>query len=209
MFAAAEGAAEHELEPSLSLLNLRHYDLKRLNDQRLALAAEHAVLIGHGAVSCSALTEALNRPDLHGKFDVPRTCLLLSRIYSRRLEVDTALDWIVRGKEAAIARKLPLNEIAMWEIHELMVRSHRTDDPQVAEIAARLWNYYVPKLPEIREMIVGVLSELSLPGPWNNPVTPIGAPEPFAAAAVGSSGLWTPEADTAGQSSKIWLPGQE
>jgi hypothetical protein len=31
----------------------------------------------------------------------------------------------------------------------------------------------------------------------------------LAAAGVATSGLWTPEAETAGQPSKLWLPGQE
>lgn len=194
---------------ALTLLSLRHCSIKKLSDQNLALAAEHTMVLGHGTLCCAVLTEALDRPSLEGKFDVPRTCMFVSRIYARRLDVEAALSWVVRGKEAAIARKLPLNDVALWEIHELMIRSQHESDPRVAEIAAKLWNYYVPKLPEIREMIVGVLNELSVPGPWNSPVQPIGATQPLAAAAVGSSGLWTPEGETAGQPSKLWLPGQE
>lgn len=195
--------------PALSLLALRHGSLQKLSDQHLAVAAEHAMLIGHGTLCCAILTEALDRSSLQGKFDVPRTCMVVSRIYARRLEVESALIWAVRGKEAAIAKKLPLNEIALWEIHEMMIRAQAADESRVAEIAARLWNYYMPKLPEIRDLIVGVLNELSIPGPWNSPVQPIGANMPLAAAAVGESGLWTPEAETAGQPSKLWLPGQE
>ncbi len=195
---------------SLTLLSLRHCSIKKLSDQNLALAAEHTMVLGHGTLCCAVLTEALERPSLHGKFDVPRTCMFVSRIYARRLDVEAALSWVVRGKEAAIARKLPLNDVALWEIHELMIRSQHPDDPRVAEIAAKLWNYYVPKLPEVRDMILGVLKELSIPGPWDSPVQSIGAAQPLAAAAVGSSGLWTPEAETAGgQPSKLWLPGQE
>ena len=114
-----------------------------------------------------------------------------------------------RAEEAAISRKLPLNEVALWEIHELMIRSQRADDTKIPEIAAKLWNYYVPKLPEVRDMIVGVLNELTIPGPWNSPLQPIGAAQPLAAAGVGSSGIWSPEAESAGQPSKLWLPGQE
>ncbi|MBI3863674.1 MAG: SEC-C domain-containing protein [Planctomycetia bacterium] len=195
---------------SASLLALRHCAIQKLSDADLALTAEHAMVIGHSGLCCALLTEALDRPSLHGKFDVPRTCMFLSRIFARRLEIDSALQWAARGKEAAIAQKLPLNEVALWEIHELMLRSQHADDPRVAEIASRLWNYYVPKLPEVRDMIAGILEELALPGLWNDPVQPIGAGQPLASSAVGGQGLWTPESEQpAGQPSKLWLPGQE
>ncbi len=97
----------------------------------------------------------------------------------------------------------------MWDIHELMVRSQRDDDPQVVQLANTLWNYFVPKLPEVREMVVGILNELAIPGPWNGTPQRMGATETLAGAGVGASGLWTPEAEATGQPSKLWLPGQE
>jgi len=93
-------------------------------------------------------------------------------------------------------------------VHELMLRAQHPDDPKITDLANGLWNYYLPKLPEIREIVMGVLNELSIPGPWNA-AAPVGATEPLAAAGVGASSLWTPEAQTAGQPSKLWLPGQE
>jgi hypothetical protein len=196
--------------PSPSLLELRHCSPQKLSDRLLAMAAEHAMMIGHGPLCSAFLREVLDRRSLQDKFDVPRTCMMLSRICARRQEVETALSWIDRGKEAAIAKKLPLDEIALLEIQELMIRSNKAEDPRVPEIASRLWNYYAPKLPELRDMLVGLLGELSIPGPWDNsPGQPIGANEVLAEAAVGSSSLWTPEAEPAGQSSKLWLPGQE
>jgi hypothetical protein len=116
---------------------------------------------------------------------------------------------VVRGKQECKDRKQPLDALALWEVHELMLRSQRPDDPQIAQLANTLWNYYLPKLPEIREVVTGVLNELSLPGPWNSGAAGAAAMEPLAGAGVGTSALWTPEAQTAGQPSKLWLPGQE
>jgi hypothetical protein len=106
---------------------------------------------------------------------------------------------------------LSLDTLALWEIQELMLRSQRPDDPQTEVLANTLWSYYLPKLPEIREVLAGVLDELSLKGPWNSGEMPLAGTAPLAAAGVGSSGLWTPEtqAQAAGQPSKLWLPGQE
>jgi len=192
-----------------SILRLRHVALSQLTDDELALAADHAMRIGHSTLCCRILTAALDRPGLQDKLDTPRLCMYLSRVYARRLDIDAALTWAARGKEACKTRKQPLPDQAIWEIHELMIRANRPDDPQIAQLAATLWNYYVPKIPEIRETVVGVLNELSIPGPWNGSTTPLDTVESLAGAGVGASGLWTPEAETGSQPSKLWLPGQE
>lgn len=202
-------AAEGAIGPSMSLLGLRHRALSELSDPELAMAANHVMRLGHSVLCCTVVAEALGRPELLDKLDVPKLCMFLSRIYAQRQEFDAALQWITRGKEACKARKLPLTDQALWEVHELMIRSQRPDDPQLNQIANTLWNYFIPKLPEVREMVVGVLNELAIPGPWNGSSQLAGAIEPLAAAGVGSSALWTPEAESAGQPSKLWLPGQE
>jgi len=200
-----EGGAE-----ASSLLRLRHTALNQLSDEQLMRSADNVMRVGHSTLCCSVVSELLGRPSLQDKIDVPRLCMFLSRIYTRRLDFDAALSWIVRGKQECKNRKQPLDALALWEVHELMLRSQHPDDPQIAQLANTLWNYYLPKLPEIREVISGVLNELSLPGPWNAGAAAVSAiDQPLAAAAVGSTGLWTPEAQTAGQPSKLWLPGQE
>jgi hypothetical protein len=200
---------EGAIGPSMSLLGLRHRALSELSDQELAMAANHVMRLGHSTLSCAVVSEALDRSGLQDKLDVPKLCMFLSRIYAQRQDFDAALHWITRGKEACKACKQPLTEQALWELHELMIRSQRPDDSQLMQIANTLWNYFIPKLPEVREMIVSVLNELSIPGPWNGSPQLVGATEPLAGAGVGGSGLWTPEAETAGQPSKLWLPGQE
>jgi len=192
-----------------SVLRLRHVAVAQLSDDELAMAADHAMRVGHSTLCCRLLTAALDRPTLADKLDTPRLCMFLSRIYARRLEFDAALSWAARGKEACKARKQPLTDLAIWEIHELMIRANRPDDPQISQLAATLWNYYVPKIPEIRETVSGVLNELSIPGPWSSAMQPLEAVESLAGAGVGSSGLWTPDAGTGDQPSKLWLPGQE
>jgi hypothetical protein len=206
--AVATQAAEGAIGPSMSLLGLRHRALSELSDQELAMAANHVMRLGHSTLCCTVVAQALDRPGLEDKLDVPKLCMFLLRIYAQRQDFDAALHWISRGKEASKARKQPLTEQALWEVQELMIRSQRPDDSQLNQIANTLWNYFIPKLPEVREMIVGVLNQLSIPGPWNS--TPqLGETEPLATAGVAGSGLWTPDAETAGQPSKLWLPGHE
>lgn len=204
---APEGAATGA---AVSALQLRHTALDQLPDEQLMRGADNVMRIGHSTLCCTVVSELLGRPGLQDKIDVPRLSMFLSRIFTRRLDFDAALGWIVRGKQECKTRKQPLDALALWEVHELMLRSQHPDDPQIAQLANTLWNYYLPKLPEIREVVAGVLNELSLPGPWNRVGAAASAvDQPLAAAGVGSTGLWTPEAQTAGQPSKLWLPGQE
>ncbi len=191
------------------VLRLRHTPLHDLPDEQLLRAADNVMRMGHSTLSIAAVGELLDRTGVQDKIDVPRMCMFLSRLCSRRLDFDAALAWVVRGKQACKDRKQPLDALALWEVHELMLRSQRPGDPQIAPLANTLWNYYLPKLPEIREVVTGVLNELSLPGPWNGGSAGAAAVEPLAGAGVGSAALWTPEAQTAGQPSKLWLPGQD
>ncbi len=192
-----------------TLLQLRHTIMAQVPDEQLPIMAETVMQIGHSARTCAVVGELLSRPSLQDKTDVPRWCMLLSRVYMQRFDFDTALRLIVRGKQEVKNRKQPLDALALWEIHELLLRSQRPDDPQTSQLASLLWNFYVPKLPEIRNVVLGVLNKTSLPGPWNAGAVSEAAGEPLAVAGVGSSALWTPESQPSEQPSKLWLPGQE
>jgi tetratricopeptide (TPR) repeat protein len=192
-----------------TLLRLRHTNLSELSDDQLMRAADHVIRLNHTALGATVVGALLGRPSVQEKIDVPRLCMLLSRICARRLDIDAALGWVVRGKQECKARKLPLDTLALWEIQELMLRSQRPDDPQTEVLANTLWNYYLPKLPEIREVLAGVFDELALKGPWNSPEAPLAGAAPLAAAAIGSTGWWTPGGKATAQPSKLWLPGQE
>ena len=202
--AVPEGGA-----PDISLLRLRHTPLETLSDEHLVAAANHALRLGHGPLSQALILEALGRSSLKEKLDVPKLCMTLARICQRQLDPEGALNWLIRGKEEARSRKQPLDALAVWEIQELLFRSQDPADPQMAALANNLWNYYVPKLPEIRDMVVEILGQLPISGPWNAAAEGISPAAPLAAAGVTGSGLWTPETQQAGQPSKLWLPGQE
>jgi tetratricopeptide (TPR) repeat protein len=192
-----------------TLLRLRHTNVSELSDEQLMRAADNVMRLQHSALCSTVVGELLARPAIQEKIDVPRLCMLLSRVCARRLDIDAALEWVVRGKQECKARKLSLDTLALWEIQELMLRSQRPDDPQTAVLANTLWNYYLPKLPEIREVLAGIFDELSLKGPWKSGQMPLAGTAPLAPAGVGASSWWTPESQAAGQPSKLWLPGQE
>lgn len=190
-----------------SILQLRRVALPQLSDDQLMRISNRISRLGHRDLSYRAYVEVLSRSSLAGKIETPRLYMALANLSRQRLNRDEALSWIEKGKQEARARQYPLEQMVTWELEELLLRNEEPEDPHVAELANRLWNYYAPKLPEFREVISGLLTEIGLPGPWQGAGISA-AGDSLAAGAVTSGGLWTPEAQTAGQPSKLWLPGQ-
>jgi hypothetical protein len=192
-----------------SILQLRRVPFDRLTDEQLVAVTNRITRLGHATLSERAIRAVLSRPAVVEKIDVPRLYMSLANLCRRRLHSDEALELITQGKREAKSRKQPLESLVLWELEELMLRARDPHDPLLAETAATLWNYYRPKLPNAAELITGVLNQLDLPGPWN--VAGSGGPESesLTAAGVGAGGIWTPEAQAPGQTSKLWLPGQE
>jgi tetratricopeptide (TPR) repeat protein len=192
-----------------SILQLRRVPFDRLTDEQLVPIVNRITRLGHSGMSYRAIGAVLSRPSITEKTDVPQLYMSLASLARRQFRSDEALALIAKGKQEAKARKKPLEALVMWELEELMLRARNPDDPQLAELATTLWNYYRPKLPNAAELIVGILNQLELPGPWNAVEGAAAEREPLAAAGVPAGGIWTPAAETASQPSKLWLPGQE
>jgi tetratricopeptide (TPR) repeat protein len=207
-------AAPLELGPDdnpnlLSILHLSRLAFDRLTDEQLVSISNRITRLGHSRLSYQVIQVLLGRPALVAKVDVTRLYLMQANLCRRQFRSDEALEWLQKGKQEAKARKQPLESLVLLEMEELILRSVSPDDPKLSEIAATLWNYYRPKLPKAAEMIVNLLNQLEIPGPWN-----AGGPEmiesgALAAAGTAAGGIWTPEAEASGPTSKLWLPGQE
>lgn len=193
-----------------SILQLRRVPFDRLTDEQLVPVSNRITRIGHSGMSYLVIKAVLARPTLVAKIDVTRLYMSLANLARRQFRSDEALEWLTQGKQEAKARKQPLEALVMWELEELMLRAKNPSDPKLSEVAATLWNYYRPKLPNAAELIVGMLNQLEIPGPWNAAGAAVGEAETLATAgAAAGGGLWTPEGQTPGQPSKLWLPGQE
>jgi hypothetical protein len=190
-----------------SILQIRRIAFGQLSDDQLMKITNRVARIGHRDLLYRAYNELLSRPALAEKVETPRIHMALANLSRQRLNREEALAWLAKGKQEARARQYPFEQLVTWELEELMLRDEEPGDPQIAELANRLWTYYVPKLPEFRDVIITLLSEISLPGPWQGAAVTGPQGEQLAAGAASSGGLWTPEAQTAGQPSKLWLPG--
>lgn len=202
-------ALDSDLAPR-SVLELRRLPFDRLTDPQLASVVTRCSRLGCATLSYRSLRAVLDRPALIEKADPSMIYMTLVGHCRTSQRSDEALEWIVKGKQAAKARKGTLENVMVWEFEELAQRQTHGDDPQIAEIANTLWNYYRPKLPAYGEMILGLLRELKIPGPWNMASGAVaGEGDLVGAATDPTSSLWTPGAETGGQTGqKLWLPGQ-
>lgn len=192
-----------------SLLQMRRLPPGRLSDEQLVAHTNYATKLGHSGLSGVLLRELVSRPTLSERAEAPRIYMALSALCRRRFQPGEALEFLIQGKQAAKARKEPLDTLVLWEVEELVLRSRDRSDPKLNELAATLWNYYRPKLPGSEALIANVLNEFELPGPWNQAAGAlVGGDAALAGAGTASGGIWTPEAPSAAEPSKLWLPGQ-
>jgi hypothetical protein len=192
-----------------SMVQLRRVPFDRITDGQLIEIVGRILRQTHSALTERILRAILSRPAVMEKTNLPNLYMTLTDICYHRLSIGEALEWIAQGKQVTKSQKQPLESQVVWEIQELIMRSADPNDPQLAEIAAKLWNYYRPKLPRLATLITNLLKNFRIPGPWNVGVGAGPEPESLAGAGVGAGGLWTPEGEAAGQPSKLWLPGQE
>jgi hypothetical protein len=192
----------------LSALELRRLPIDRLSDVQLTIAANRLSRLGHSGMTAIAVEALLSRPAILEKSDIPSMYRLLFQLALRRFDVEASLKWLSLGKQVARSEKRPLEELLSWEIEELALRTRNAEDPGIPELAATLWNYYRPKLPDGDRIIAGILNELRIPGPWSAGSL-VDSGMPLAEPVGAPGGLWTPDAQPAGGPSKIWLPGQQ
>lgn len=191
---------------SRTVLELRRLDLAKLSDSQLRRVSNMWSRLDVDAWAEPSLREMVSRPSLADKIDLPASYMELAELARRRHDIEQGLELIQQGRDASRAGRAPLDIMLLWEVEELVFRAKNPDDPKVAELAANLWNYYRPKLPEAALMIESLLKRMNLPGPWNSAAEP--APGGALEAAGVSTGIWTPEAQApAGEPSKLWLPG--
>lgn len=222
-------AAPLELGPGenpwlFSIPKLRRLAFEKLSDEQLIAAWNRVGRVGHAGLAERAIRNLLARTSLATKIDSENMYMSMVNLSREQLRSEEALDWLTKGKQDAKARKASLEALLVWEFEELILRSLLADDapgsdPQREEIAATLWNYYRPKLPNAAQLIAGMLNQMELPGPWNVGRGNMeggnagggntGESESLAAVGAGAGGIWTPEAQASGQPSKLWLPGQE
>ncbi|MFQ5733473.1 MAG: hypothetical protein ACE5KM_16165, partial [Planctomycetaceae bacterium] len=188
----------------MTSLQLRRVAPAKLDDEQLGMLLQRAVLIHHGRLLYDVLSLAVDRPTVMDQFDRQRLLLSFSDLCRDRGRYEEALRWIQEGREHAKTLENSFKSTLQWVIQEVMLRLEDPDDPAIAPLLQHIGDYYVPKLPELRERLTELVVAAGITPPWEA--------DTAAASAAGHETVWTPggaqQESGAGGEKKLWLPGQ-
>lgn len=190
----------------VSLLELRHLPLHEFSDSELSIVANRLNLTPHNGLIYNVLVEVLGRPSLLEKNVPGKIYMKLAQLCQTRFSIAEARAWLQKARQDALARKVPLEEMLDLDFNEIAIRLDDDSDKELPAFALQFWNLYTRKLPQTRESLSDFLSMTRLTGPWNGPQD---AGTDQLAGATTPGGIWTPQAEPAAQTSKLWLPGQD
>ena len=191
-------------ESSLTSLQLRRVDVKELDDEKLGMLLQRAVLIRHGGFLYDVLREVMARPGRLEKFDQQQVLITLADICREQGRQEESLEWIATGRELAKSEDNAFEKTLQWVVLELTVRLENSDDPEIMPLLRHINDYYFPKLPELRESITALAESCGVTPPWN-------ADDAIAEVSSIQDGVWTPDKAASGAApaaKKLWLPGQ-
>jgi len=126
----------------------------------------------------------------------------LTTMLERHQEFGLCAETIREIIELSRKRKSSLQSVAVWEIKLMLQLALLGQADELQQVADRVWTYYLPKLPELRTVILAALRQLMPEGPWQSSDTPAQL-----AGATTAGGIWTPGVEPAAPAGKLWLPG--
>lgn len=197
-------AVHFDGEATLTALQLKRVAFKELDDEKLGLLLQRAVLIRHGGFLFDVLQEVLQRPGCVERYDEEQLVSAMADLCKEQSRREEALKWIARGRELAQSGENSFQRTLQWIIHELTVRLDDPGDPEIMPLLRHIGDYYLPKLPELQEEIDFLLETCGITPPW------AGQGEPVVVGGGAKETIWTPdqaEPTTAG-GKKLWWPGQ-
>jgi tetratricopeptide (TPR) repeat protein len=192
-------------ESSMTALQLKRIAVNELDDDNLCLLLQRAILIRHAGFLYDVLREVFDRPECLQRFDEEQLIVAMTDLCREQRRQDDTLRWIARGREVAKAGDNAFQSTLDWVVHELTVRLDDPGDPEIMPLLRHIGDYYLPKLPELRDEIEALVESRGVTPPW------AGDGEPTTAAGGAQGGLWTPDRAAprpAAAAKKLWLPGE-
>jgi len=192
-------------ESSLTALQLKRVAFQELDDEKLGLLLQRAVLIRHAGFLYDVLREVFDRPGCLQRFDEEQLVVAMADLCAEQRRRDECLQWIARGREIAKTGENAFQRTLEWVIQELTVRLEEPDDPEIMPLLRHIGDYYLPKLPELRDEIEAMAELCGVTPPW------FGDDKPATAVGAAQGSLWTPDRHTpepAAAAKRLWLPGE-
>jgi tetratricopeptide (TPR) repeat protein len=196
---------------ALSAMQMHRLLIADLTDEQLVGTLNRALLIHHSDFLYKVLTEILKRPACVEKIDCDRAYCTLVDLCRERSRTEEGLKWIAKGRELAESSEKAFENVLQWKMREMVFRLNDPDDSELPSLLKHLWEYYGPKVPQLRTSLATVVNTYGLKCPWEDG-TSIVTPQ-TASGASAQEKIWTPDAqnDPASEKSekKLWLPGQD
>ncbi len=189
----------------LSIMQMHRLPTPKLSDEQVQHSFNRALLTEHQGFLEKVSTEIASRPACLAMVDTNRIYTILAELCQKQSRRDEAFSWIARGCESAQGQNQAFEIEMNWRLRELSLRLEDPSDPELSPLLKYLWEFYVPKLPQLRQHLESVVALYEIPIPWGS------AQVPEAAAGVTlNSGLWTPESpEEVETGKKLWIPGQD
>lgn len=192
----------------VSVVQIPLLDVAKVSDEDL-LVLYRRVVLKHASDAIRHLAkEVLHRSSLNGKVDKNETYDLLIRT---AVDADDALSYVSDAKKtAADAGESP----ARWLLAELSIRLSRAEATECQKLVQTIQTRYMQE-PGVAQGLYEILVSYGIISPQGQPGgRPPAAPPQMAAApaAEPAAALWTPDApaaETAGEKSKLWIPGMD
>ena len=177
---------------SCEFLKMLRIPVEKLDDEQLKQLLNRTQLIQHSRFTEQVLHVVLQRENiiedkrmaqvLHAYIDLARDNFNLDKAIER---IQIARQWAEKSGQS-------FEETLQWEIRELQFRVTNPDDPGLNEFLENLHSQYLRKLPDLENVINGLLAMHDIVPPW-------------AKGNIITAGAES-QADSGG---KLWLPGQK
>lgn len=198
--------SETELQ-KLTAPQLLRIPVQQLSDEQLQMLVQRAALVHHGGFLFDVLTEVLSRPQCLEQFERQRLYLSYIDICRERGRYDLVFETMAKAKADAKQEDNAFELILQWSMRELTIRVEDPQDEEITDLLRHFNDYYLPKLPNLRETLSGLLSHFGLEAPWDDE----SAEPAIVTAGDGGKNFWSPggtQPEPAGEK-KLWLPGQD
>ncbi|MFN0196389.1 MAG: SEC-C metal-binding domain-containing protein [Planctomycetaceae bacterium] len=218
----SELAARHQVEPlpplevseamplqSVTALGLHRLPFEKLSDKQLSYVLNRVLLVHHGRLLHDVFSEVLKRPECMNHLDLNRFYMTMAELSRERFNREERLSWIEKGQELAKQAEKAFEKGLEWCMREVAARLDDPQDSKLNSLLMHMWNYYAPKLPDLRHYLTEMLKTVKLTPPWEQSSGLVTSSTP--GTTNPNPGVWTPQSpgESPSGSSKIWLPGQD
>ncbi|MBL8815657.1 MAG: SEC-C domain-containing protein [Planctomyces sp.] len=187
----------------LPLFQLMRLDPADLNDRQLREFVGRSGALGLVPQTRAGLEVLTTRPEAMEEYGVYRTYMMLSTIARSEDDLSKLTECCEKVREWCATQQDSFRKLLELNIRELAMRLDDPTDPQIVAVLHRLRDKFIPKLPEVYELIIEQLVTSNC-----EHLIPEVTPQAVMSSA---GGLWTPgsaQAAPAAGGSSLWLPGQ-